>query len=146
MRSLVAAWLMLLLALGSACSSDDAADQADDAAPAPTTSSSTAPPEPSVTPDARYATATELKDALVEAGYQCRRWREDNAVRTAASSGICSDADTLMVFATDADLNEQVDIYQEFDGLGPYLIGPNWIVNAPDADQYVDELGGTVLR
>jgi hypothetical protein len=114
-------------------------------------------PSAASTPTARelgtVSSVTELRDALIDAGYVCSSWDQSNVVDLAAESGSCDDASVLSTYATEADLQAQLDSSREMDKLfeendvelTPNLVGPNWIVNAPDADKYADALGGTVL-
>lgn len=99
------------------------------------------------------SSVTELRDALVEAGYDCPNWDQSNVVDLAAESGSCSDADVLSTFASPANLQDQLDTSRGMDQMSidaglepdPSLVGPNWIFRSPDAGAYADELGGTVV-
>lgn len=124
---------VLLIAL-SACGGGDSAQEPSEPA------SSSGPPEA-----VRYSTVVELRDAAVEAGYACPNWTRYN-VATAASSGACTDADVFAVYATDASLEEQVDIYKGMGDLaGPVLVGPNWTINGPPSRRLAKSLGGTIV-
>lgn len=104
------------------------------------------------TPDARYGTVEALKDAAVEAGLECKRWRQTNVVKLAAESGECNKDSVLATFASEGDLQDQLRTYRNLDDLqekydlppSPRLIGPNWIINAPEAPELQPQLGGTV--
>lgn len=104
--------------------------------------------------NSRYSSVEDLRDAAIEAGYDCRNWKQDNVVDLAAESGHCSDADVFMVFATDSDLAAQVSTLRELNemsrdyGIDPdvNLVGPNWIIQNEAADELADDLGGTILR
>lgn len=110
------------------------------------------PSEPTVTPDARYPTVRALVDAAIEAGYECRRWRQNNKVATAAESATCSGDSVFSTYSSDAALQEQLEIHREMDEMfteldmstDPRLVGPNWIINAPEAPQLAGMLGGIV--
>lgn len=129
---------LLLVGCGASAESADPSREASQiVAPSPT---------PSVVKDARYGSVTELRDALVLAGYPCPEWKQENRVELAAESGECSSADVLSTFATQTDLDQFVDNWR---GLGdfsnPILVGPNWVLNIPEdsIDQVRPVLGGT---
>lgn len=111
-----------------------------------------APADPSPTADARYGTVDALKNAAVEGGYDCKRWRQDDAVTLAAQSGTCSGDSVFATFASEGDLQAQIETYREFDEMAkdlemdsdPRLVGSNWVINAPEAAELQDSLGGTV--
>lgn len=106
-------------------------------------------PSPSPVADARYGTVVELKDAAVLAGYECKNWRQTDVVKLAAQSGSCSNADVFATFASEGDLQAQLDTFREIDAMfndepTPRLVGPNWVINAPEAATLQNALGGTV--
>lgn len=102
--------------------------------------------------DVRYSTVSALKDAAVAAGYVCTNWEQDNVVDLAAESGHCSDEDVLSTFATESDLESQLEVSKGTDELlkeagvatVPTLVGPNWMIHGLGADGLADDLGGTV--
>lgn len=120
--------------------------------PAPKATSKAAP-EPTSKDLGEVSSVVELRDALVDAGYSCKAWEQRNVVDLAAESGQCDDSDLLATFASEGDLQEQLDTYKSADEmfldadieLDPYLVGPNWIFRAPSADQYAMNIGGTVV-
>lgn len=101
-----------------------------------------------------YGSVADLRIAAVSAGYTCARWKQDNAVRLAAESGHCSEDDVFSTYASKARLNRQLETSQQLDQMSldaglkpnPYLVGPNWIINAPSVDTLRSSLGGTVVR
>lgn len=135
--------LLLGLALAG-CGSDDEPE----AATAPSSSS------PTSQGPKTFSSVGELKDAAVAAGLACPSWKQDNVVQAAAESGTCSDETVLSTYATDADLQTAIGNLRDINELmkeqklepTPILIGPNWIINAPDAPSLTGALGGTVDR
>lgn len=97
-----------------------------------------------------FNTLQALRDAAVEAGYECPRWVQDNKVKLAAESGSCSDADVLATFASQADLEAQVATLREIGEMvsdpDPIVVGPNWIINGADSPDIAEALGGVVSR
>lgn len=99
------------------------------------------------------SSVVELRDALIEAGYDCPNWDQSNIVDLAAESGSCSDSDVLSTFASQGNLQDQLDTSRGMDQLSidaglesdPSLVGPNWIFRSPDADAYAEQLGGTIV-
>ena len=126
---------------------DGASSEGDALASAPESSKAASP-----MPDARYGTVEALKEAAVAAGYDCRRWRQDDAVTLAAQSGTCSGDSVFATFSSEGDLQRQIETYRELDELGeeldikpdPRLVGPNWVINVPEAASLQPALGGTV--
>ncbi len=130
--------LLVVVPLLAACGSsgEPAADRTASASPSPT-----------VTPDARYATVEELKDAAVAAGYECAQWTQTDAVQLASSSGSCSDDDLFSVYAGSGERDDQresdaalLEGLEEFPP--PELVGENWIIRTPEADRLQAALGG----
>lgn len=117
----------------------------DESAPAPV-----APTTPTAT---SYANVDALQQAAVAAGFVCPTWKRDDAVKVAASSGTCGDSAVLSVYATDEALKRTVDqvartnltIRENGTPTRKFLVGPNWIINAPDAEKLVGALGGSLV-
>ena len=138
--------LFLGVALLSGCGGKDATT--DDAKSKATSTASAGPVEP-----ARYGSVTELRDAAIEVGYVCENWVGDNRVNLAAESGTCDDESVLATYASDADLQAQLDTDKELTGLmtengiesTPVLVGPNWIFKAPEAPAVREKLGGVIV-
>lgn len=107
-------------------------------------------PTPTGPPHAReYATAADVKDAAVAAGYPCPNWNESNRVKLAASSGECSGADVFSVYLTQQDVSTSVQNLKTV-SQGPVnlLTGPNWIINAPHSSLLMiqKKMGGTLVH
>jgi hypothetical protein len=115
-----------------------------------------AAPRPRATPTAvTYGTVDELHLAAVNAGYVCSHWKQDNVVKLAAESGHCSDADVFATYASEGDLQQQLDTSKQTDEMlvqahvdpGITLVGPNWTING--SDQAIRalqaHLGGTIV-
>jgi hypothetical protein len=142
---LVAAALALGV-LGACGGGSDEGGGAPDGQPAAT-------PTPTASELGTVSSVTEVRDALVDAGYVCSNWDQSNVVDLAAESGSCDDDSVLSTYASAGDLQAQLDSNRDMDKLfeengvelTPNLVGPNWIVNAPGADKYADALGGTVV-
>ncbi len=100
-----------------------------------------------VTPDARYGSVEALKDAAVEAGLTCPRYRETNRITEAAQSAECSADAVLATFTSERDKDRWLTGYRELAdmlGLDPVLVGPNWMINATNAEQLQPMLGGVL--
>ncbi|MCC3299780.1 hypothetical protein [Arthrobacter caoxuetaonis] len=111
-------------------------------------------PEPSETaPPANggtYATVVELKDAFVEAGGECPAFDQDNAVTLAAESADCSDSAVLSTFLSSSTIDQLIqdnkEVFADIDfEMNPWLVGENWVINAPGAAELREKLGGTVV-
>lgn len=99
--------------------------------------------------DARYGSVEALKEAAERAGLACAIWDQDDVVTLAAESGSCYDDHVLATFATEQDLQDQVDTYRSLSDLSPdmvTLVGPNWMVHGPGSAELQEELGGVVER
>lgn len=97
-----------------------------------------------------YPTVEELKDAFVAAGGSCPSFNEDNAVTLAAQSADCSGSVVLSTFLSSSTIDELIqnnkEIFADIDiDLDPWLVGENWVINAPDVDELREKLGGTIV-
>lgn len=111
----------------------------------PSAATSAAPSaSPTPTIKATYGTVTELRDALVAAGYECPAWEQADQVKLAAQSGSCSDADVLSVYVGAEDRDVVVATLKEFGGAS-LLVGENWILNSPEAPAFQAKMGGVVV-
>lgn len=96
----------------------------------------------------------ELRDAAVDAGLPCPHWQQTDVVSLAAESGNCSSTSVLSTYATERNLQRQVDTYQSLNDMfeeqkletDPILVGPNWIVASPKAPLLAKSMGGTIQR
>lgn len=135
----------LALVLLSACGSGDGDDGAG--------SSSEAAEQPTRTELGKVSSVVELRDALMDAGYDCTGWTQENVVDLAAESGSCDDSDVFSTFASEGDLQAQLDISREMGDMladadveaNTNLVGPNWIFSAPTAGDYAEKVGGTIV-
>lgn len=139
----VAAWAVGLV-LMSGCSEGATEQQSS----TPMSSVSTAAPSPStgVVKDARYGTVAELKDAAVLAGLPCPDYVQNDVVKNAAESAWCSTKSVLTTYATDEALAATVRDFQDDPGSNPWLVGPNWIINAPETPELQPIMGGVLER
>lgn len=110
--------------------------------------------------NATYDTIEELREAAVEAGVDCPDWNQTDQMRHAAASGDCSDEVVLSIYSSQGALDNQLEYMIEgreemeellgddtlFDDDEPVLVGPNWIINAPNPEQVQEELGGTLQK
>ncbi len=87
---------------------------------------------PTPTPKATYGEVVELRDAAVAAGYPCPSWNQDNRVTLAAGSGSCSSADVFSVYLTQDAVQQLVTKAKGLPGNRTWLVGQNWVINAPD--------------
>ncbi|TDT31144.1 hypothetical protein [Naumannella halotolerans] len=102
--------------------------------------------------DATYDSVEALRDAAIEAGYECPNWEQRNQVTAAAQSGSCSTADVFATYLSEAARDEAVNNLKafaaDFDDMPvTVLAGPNWTINAPDeaVHELHEKLGGTVV-
>lgn len=138
MRHVLAGLLVTLSAATAGCSSEN--------------SEPSSMGEPSAVGE--VSSVVELRDALVAAGYECAAWEQENVVNLAAESGACDESSVLSTFASEGDLQAQLDLFRESESLftdagvepDPMLVGANWIFRSLEAPAYADELGGTVVR
>ncbi len=97
---------------------------------------------------ATYGSVEELKNAAVEAGLDCPDWEKTNQVVNAAQSGQCDGNSVLATYSTDADLQATLDGARDLAELAPifgtWLVGPNWTINSPQAEELQPRLGGVV--
>ena len=82
----------------------------------------------------RYGSVAGLRDAAVKAGYPCPNWKLREGPQYAKETGECSEKDVFSVYATDADLTDQLELSSQSGGADLHmLVGPNWIINLPDS-------------
>ena len=120
-------WLIGCSAIIGAIGSDDP-----EAEPSPvmsTVPASTAPARPGPARAIAYASVTDLRDAVVGAGYPCPKWElngKGDGPQLAKESGSCTDEDVFSIYANTADVTKQAG---ESVGVIEMLAGPNWILN-----------------
>lgn len=98
-----------------------------------------------------YGSLADLRDAVTATGYECD-WVQEDQVALAAESGSCTDADVLMVFASESSRDEQIAAYKDLaevtSGETFELVGPNWLIHHSDDREAVEsiraDLGGIV--
>lgn len=96
--------------------------------------STNATPTPTPSKDQSYASVTALRDAAVAAGYTCPSWEPyaaDDGPRHAKEAGQCSDEDVFSIYASDSDLQDQLELSSQAgsDADLRLLVGPTWIIN-----------------
>lgn len=136
MRCIVASFVLLAAVAGlSACG--NAPRESAEAAKAPQTASA-----PS-TPPARYRSVTDLRDALISAGYDCPDWQRTDRVKLALQSGSCSSADVLSIYTGPETVQAAVQQLKSISPDGVHLaVGENWIINTKQAEGVAAALGG----
>jgi len=139
-----AAVVAFLGVLGVAGCSGGGSPEGASSAPATSAASLTPTTSPTQAPRATFGTVTELRDALVAAGYPCPAWEQTDVVSAAAQSGSCSDADVLSVYVGTEGRDVVVATLKELGGAS-LLVGDNWILNSPDAPALQAKMGGVVV-
>lgn len=108
-----------------------------------------------VVKDAEYASASDLRDALVKAGHECPQW-DDKDVNAKFDGGACltDDRDQLRVYSSVSDREADLDSIiagaqlQMAFGKGrtelAVLVGTNWSFAGPVENVHAvkDEMGG----
>jgi hypothetical protein len=95
-----------------------------------------------------YDGVEDLRDAYIRAGGECNDWNKSNKVTGAAESGECGGSVVLSTYLSSQAAQDQVKTTKE--ALGDtialhWLVGENWIINAPDVDDVKKKLGGTIV-
>lgn len=85
------------------------------------------PNEPSL---ATYKDVSDLVDAAVEGGYECGNFARLAGTTWGESSGWCraSDASVFTVYATESDLESQIDLWVQGERGFEVLIGDKWTI------------------
>lgn len=99
---------------------------------------------PQVTAPTTYGDVVELRDAAVAAGLPCPAWEQKNQVTLASTSGTCSGQAVLSVFLSKDAVQELVTKAKSLPGKRTWLVGENWVINAPvaDLDKIQPAMGG----
>lgn len=93
-----------------------------------------------------YQSVEELKDAFVAAGGDCPEWEQSNHVKAAAESGTCSASNVLSIYTSQSATEDALAIYKSIAQPGAtLLVGENWIINDPSAQDFATALGGTFV-
>jgi hypothetical protein len=106
-----------------------------------TASSSAESPTFLLVRDRSYDDVTQLRDALVAAGFECPSWRATSVIG-ASSAGDCSDSLSMSVYADPANLAENLATLGKWVDPQTLLAGPNWLVNSSQAVSMQAYLGG----
>lgn len=109
--------------------------------PAPGT---TAPSGPVVVQS--YSTVVELKDAAVAAGHGLPKLAANKPSDDSFGVRHVLRQTVLSTYATPSQLQHALHLFLSFPISSVLLVGPNWIINAPEAAQLAARMGGTVNR
>ena len=91
----------------------------------------------------RYGTVVALRDAAITAGMPCPHFFQGNQVRYALESADCGWDSVLAVYASEEDRDRLLDDFFAAGGMDrPLLVGPTWVINAPEAASLQAQLGG----
>lgn len=104
-------------------------------------SSSTESPSVLLVRDRSYDDVTQLRDALVAAGFECPSWRATSVIG-ASSAGDCSESLSISVYGDPANLAENLATLGKWVDPQTLLVGPNWLVNSSEAVSMQAYLGG----
>jgi len=89
-----------------------------------------------------------LRDAYVSAGGECSDFKQTNKVKYAAESAVCGDSVVLSTYLSEGAVQKQMESAKEalanLDS-ATWLVGENWVVNAPNIDQIQSQLGGSKI-
>jgi PBP1b-binding outer membrane lipoprotein LpoB len=99
---------------------------------------------PTTEPLGRVSIIDEVRDAFIDQGGVCN-WDHSDHVTAATASGKCSDQSVIMLFADQEDRDSVVGTLQSFkleDSDLTLLVGENWIINSPEAEEMQATLGG----
>lgn len=96
----------------------------------------------------RYGSVADLNEALVKAGVECPNWDEHNGQTLASSSGKCDTKTVLAIFASDAKKEQPLEQFKLMGEIVQInlLVGENWTVNTPGAEELQEKLGGTIFK
>ena len=118
------------------------------AAAEPAPAETTAPPASG----GSYGSIEELKDAFVAAGGECADFIQSNQVKLAAEAGSCSTNSVISTYLSSSDISKLIqnnkDLYEELGSSlerSPWLVGENWVINAPEVVEVREHLGGTLV-
>lgn len=111
-----------------------------------------ATPTPPPANGGTYATVEELKNAFVEAGGSCPSFTQHNRGTLSAESADCATNSVLSTYISSEDVSQLIQNNKKMnEELGytsqsnSWLVGENWVINAPDATQVRENLGGLVV-
>lgn len=140
---------LAVLTLGGCSGSAQDAEVTQPSGPSPASEPSAVPTSQASAPSTGFPSVVELRDAAVDAGLPCPRWRQTDRYEVAAEYAKCSGSTTLSTYSTRADLQEALATLRTLNlPLGeeatPLLVGENWIIQSPHAPKIADRLGGVV--
>lgn len=106
-----------------------------------------ADPTPTPTELGKVSTIEQVRDAYIDAGGVCN-WEQTDVVTAATASGTCSSSTVIMLFTDRTERETVVANLRAFkmdDRDLTLLVGENWIINSPEAEDMQSELGGEWL-
>lgn len=93
----------------------------------------------------RFTTVLALRDALIQAGYECQNWRQSDDIASALQSGSCSTEDSLSIYLDSGAVQSRMEDLKGADKPVTLTVGDNWIVETPRAESVAQMIGGTVV-
>ena len=98
-----------------------------------------------------YRSVKALVSAVKAAGYICPSWETDDGTALSLESGSCSEMDRFSIYASEKDVQGMVERLAADSwsrGKITWLVGPNWIITAEEADlvRMSRTLKGTLVR
>jgi hypothetical protein len=99
-------------------------------------------------PVATHENVTDLRDAFVKAGGECKDWSETNKVEIASQSGECGTGTVLSVYLSSDAVERRIEATKSSifgDSGNDWLVGENWIINTEDIGDLRDKMGGRVV-
>lgn len=98
-----------------------------------------------------YAEVSGLRDAAVDAGLDCQAWEltsNPTSDLIGSGSGSCSSSAMLTIYEEGIPpqgMESVVDSLQEAGAGYSFLVGENWVIISPDAEDLQDHLGGKLI-
>ncbi|WP_201516885.1 hypothetical protein [Gulosibacter hominis] len=92
-----------------------------------------------------YQTLDELKAAFVAAGGECDEWEAVDPGEYDAEAGRCGESTVLAVYRSPDQIPEVVSRAQQLATQTHLLVGENWVINTPNPEKFVEQLGGTTV-
>lgn len=102
-----------------------------------------AAPTPTSIAIGKASTIEDVRDAFIDAGGVCN-WEQTDVVKAATASGECSSHTVIMLFSDRSERETVVSNLQQFklEGGLTLLVGENWVINSPEAEDMQSQLGG----
>lgn len=102
--------------------------------------------KPTVSGEAtEYQSLDELKSAFVAAGGDCDEWEAVDPGEYDAEAGRCGESTVLAIYHKPDQIPEVVARAQQLATKTHLLVGENWVVNTPNPENFVKQLGGTTV-